>query len=81
MGTGRGDGATAGTGGGELSHREVMTVLAGLLLSLFLAAVDGTIVSTALPTMAGELGGLDELPWVLTAHLVTSTASTPCGGS
>jgi EmrB/QacA subfamily drug resistance transporter len=71
----------AGGGGGvELTHREVMTVLAGLLLSLFLAALDGTIVSTALPTMAGELGGLDQLAWVLTAYLLTSTASTPLWG-
>lgn len=64
----------------ELTHRQVMTVLGGLLLALFLAALDATMVSTALPTMAGELGGLDELPWVLTAYLLTSTASTPLWG-
>ena len=66
--------------GTELTHREVLTVLAGLLVGLFLAALDQTIVATALPTMAGELGGLDQLPWVLTAYLLTSTASTPLWG-
>lgn len=78
----RGDATPGGAGAArvELSHREVMTVIGALLLALFLAAVDATIVSTALPTMAGELGGLDQLPWVLTAYLLTSTASTPLWG-
>jgi EmrB/QacA subfamily drug resistance transporter len=66
--------------GVELTHREVMTVLFGLLIALFLSALDATVVATALPTMAGELGGLDQLPWVLTAYLLTSTASTPLWG-
>lgn len=78
--TGGGGAGTPAGAGAELTHREVMTVLAGLLISLFLAAVDTTIVSTALPTMAGELGGLDQLPWVLTAYLLTSTAATPLWG-
>jgi EmrB/QacA subfamily drug resistance transporter len=74
-------GTPQSTGSGvELTHREVMTVMGGLLLALFLAALDGTVVSTALPTMAGDLGGLDQLPWVLTAYLLTSTASTPLWG-
>jgi len=66
--------------GTELTHREVLSVLGGLLVGLFLAALDQTIVATALPTMAGELGGIDQLPWVLTAYLLTSTASTPLWG-
>ena len=66
--------------GGVLTHRQVMTVLAGLLLCVFLAAVDATIVSTALPTIAGELGGLNRMSWVVTAYLITSTAATPLFG-
>ncbi|MEZ5377360.1 MAG: MDR family MFS transporter [Acidimicrobiales bacterium] len=65
---------------GELTHRQVMIILSGLLLGIFLAAVDGTIVSTALPTIVGELGGFDQLTWVVTAYFVTSTAATPLYG-
>ena len=65
---------------GVLTHRQVMTVLAGLLLCVFLSAVDATIVSTALPTIAGELGGLNRMSWVVTAYLLTSTAATPLFG-
>ena len=65
---------------GNLTHRQIMTVMGALLLGLFLAALDNTIVATALPTLAGELGGLDQLPWVITAYLLTSTASTPLWG-
>jgi EmrB/QacA subfamily drug resistance transporter len=50
------------------------------MLVLFLAALDQTIVSTALPTIAGELGGLDQLSWVVTSYLLASTASTPLWG-
>jgi EmrB/QacA subfamily drug resistance transporter len=57
-----------------------MAVLAGLLLCVFLSAVDVTIVTTALPTIAGELGGLSSMSWVVTAYLITSTASTPLFG-
>ena len=65
---------------GVLTHRQIMTVLAGLLLCVFLSAVDATIVSTALPTIAGELGGLNRMSWVVTAYLLTSTAATPLFG-
>jgi MFS family permease len=50
------------------------------MLGLLLAALDQTIVSTALPTIVGELGGLNHLSWVVTAYLVTATASTPLWG-
>ena len=50
------------------------------MLSTFLSSLDGTAVSTALPTMAGELGGIDQLPWVLTAYLLGSVAATPLYG-
>ncbi|WP_242606276.1 MDR family MFS transporter [Protofrankia symbiont of Coriaria ruscifolia] len=55
-------------------------ILVGLLLGMFLAALDQTIVSTALPTIVGDLGGLSHLSWVVTAYLLASTASTPLWG-
>ncbi len=72
--------STPQTDESELTHRQVMVILSGLLLGIFLAAVDGTIVSTALPTIVGELGGFDQLTWVVTAYFVTSTAATPLYG-
>jgi EmrB/QacA subfamily drug resistance transporter len=63
-----------------MSHRQIMLVLSGLMLGMLLAALDQTIVSTALPTIVGDLGGLDHLSWVVTAYLLTSTASTPLYG-
>src|ERR1043165_5519841 len=50
------------------------------MLGMFLAALDQTIVSTALPTIVGELGGLDHLSWVVTAYLLAITAVTPLYG-
>jgi MFS family permease len=63
-----------------LSQRQVLLVFAGLLLGMLLAALDQTIVATALPTIVGDLGGLDHLSWVVTAYLLASTASTPLWG-
>jgi EmrB/QacA subfamily drug resistance transporter len=63
-----------------MTHRQILLVLSGLMLGMFLAALDQTIVATALPTMAGELGGLEHLSWVVTAYLLTSTASAPLYG-
>lgn len=63
-----------------MTHRQILLVLSGLMLGLFLAALDQTIVATALPTIAGELGGLQQLSWVVTAYLLTSTASAPLYG-
>jgi len=51
-----------------------------MLLATFLGSLDGTAVSTALPTIAGELGGIDQLPWVLTSFLLGSVAATPLYG-
>ncbi|MGH3503257.1 MAG: MDR family MFS transporter [Nocardioidaceae bacterium] len=59
--------------GGALTHRQVMVVFAGLMLTVLLAALDQTIVNTALPTIVGDLNGLSEISWVLTAYLLTST--------
>jgi EmrB/QacA subfamily drug resistance transporter len=66
--------------GVKLSHREVMVILSGLLAGLFLAAIDGTMVSVALPVIVGDLGGLDQLSWVVTTYLLTSTVSVPLYG-
>lgn len=63
-----------------LSHRQILVVFSGLMAGMLLAALDQTIVSTALPTIVGELGGLDHLSWVVTAYLLTTTASTPLYG-
>ncbi len=58
----------------------VRTIFAALMLGMFLAALDQTIVSTALPTIVGDLGGLDHLSWVVTSYLLASTVSTPIYG-
>ncbi len=55
-------------------------VLGALMLTLLLAALDQTIVSTALPTITSDLGGLNHISWVVTAYLLASTASTPIWG-
>ena len=64
----------------SLSQRQLRIVFAGLMLGLLLAALDQTIVATALPTIVGDLGGLNHLSWVVTAYLLTSTAVTPLWG-
>jgi EmrB/QacA subfamily drug resistance transporter len=63
-----------------LSHRQILVVLAGLMAGMFLAALDQSIVGTALPSIVSDLGGLEHLSWVVTAYLLTSTASTPLWG-
>jgi EmrB/QacA subfamily drug resistance transporter len=63
-----------------LEHRQVLVVFSGLLLVLLLAALDSTIVSTALPTIVGELGGLEHLAWVVTGYLLAQTIVTPIYG-
>ncbi|TFI45535.1 DHA2 family efflux MFS transporter permease subunit [Rhodococcus sp. 1R11] len=65
---------------GEYSHREIMTILSGLMMGMFLAALDQTIVSTSVRTIADDLNGFSVLAWVTTAYLITSTVSTPLYG-
>ncbi|REE60395.1 EmrB/QacA subfamily drug resistance transporter [Streptomyces sp. 3212.3] len=77
-------------GGGPLSGRRravdegmggsVLVSIGALLLGMLLAALDQTIVSTALPTIVSDLGGLEHLSWVVTAYLLASTAATPLWG-
>lgn len=62
------------------SHRQIQLIFSGLMLGMLLAALDQTIVATALPTITGELGGLNHLSWVVTAYLLASTVSTPLYG-
>lgn len=66
--------------GAGLTHRQILTVMAGLMIGMFLAALDQTIVSTAIRTIADDLHGYDMQAWVTTAYLVTSTIVTPLYG-
>jgi EmrB/QacA subfamily drug resistance transporter len=66
--------------GAGLSHRQIMVVYSGLMAGMLVAALDQTIVATALPTIVGDLGGLNHLAWVVTAYLLTSTISVPLYG-
>lgn len=63
-----------------MSRRQTHLIFVGMMVSTFLASLDGTAVSTALPTIAGDLGGIDQLPWVLTSYLLGSVAATPLYG-
>src|ERR1700751_1367895 len=63
-----------------LAQRRVLVIIGALLLGMLLAALDQTIVATALPTIAGDLHGLSHLSWVITAYLLASTVSTPLWG-
>src|SRR5947208_7573238 len=63
-----------------LSRQRVILATAGTMLALLLAALDQTIVGTAIPRIVADLNGLDRLAWVTTAYLVTSTTMTPIAG-
>src|SRR2546423_1377190 len=64
----------------QLSQRRTLIIIGALLLGMLLAALDQTIVATALPTIAGDLHGLSHLSWVVTAYLLAATVSTPLWG-
>lgn len=80
------DGASTPPGPGQdaeslLTHREILTVLAGLLAALFTALLSSTIVSTALPTIIADLQGTQtQYAWVITTALLANAASTPIWG-
>ncbi|WP_085873772.1 MULTISPECIES: MDR family MFS transporter [unclassified Nocardioides] len=65
---------------GAYSHRQVLTILSGLMLGMFLGALDQTIVSTSIRTIADDLNGLSVQAWVTTAYLITATITTPIYG-
>jgi EmrB/QacA subfamily drug resistance transporter len=70
-----GDGALPG-----LSRRSILLIIGALMLGMLLAALDQTIVSTALPTIVGDLKGGSHIAWVITAYLLATTVSTPLWG-
>ncbi|MFI6102711.1 DHA2 family efflux MFS transporter permease subunit [Streptomyces sp. NPDC051310] len=72
--------ATSPAPGEGLPRRSVLVAIGALLLGMLLAALDQTIVSTALPTIVSELGGMEHLSWVVTAYMLASTAATPLWG-
>lgn len=63
-----------------LSHKQILTVMFGIMSGMFLAALDQSIVGVALPRITSELGGLEHLAWVVTAYLLASTSTTPLWG-
>ena len=63
-----------------LDHGEVRTIVAGIMLAMFLSALEQTIVAPALPAIGRSLGGIDDLSWVVTAYLLAVTATTPLFG-
>lgn len=65
---------------GERSHAEIMVIMSALMLSMLLAALDQTIVSTALPKIASEFNSLNKMSWVATSYLITSAIVTPIYG-
>src|SRR5512132_755773 len=72
--------ATTPVQDGPLTHKQILTILSGLLMGMFLAALDQTIVATAIRTIGDDLNGLSAQAWVTTAFLITSTISTPLYG-
>jgi EmrB/QacA subfamily drug resistance transporter len=72
--------AAAPDADGVFTHRQIVTILAGLMLGMFLAALDQTVVSTAIRVIADDLQGFDLQAWATTAFLITSTITTPLYG-
>ena len=72
--------ASSSENNGLMTHRQIMITLVGLMTGMLLAALDQTIVSTALKKIVEDFNGLDHYTWVVTAYLLTSTASTPLYG-
>ncbi|WP_137121906.1 MDR family MFS transporter [Segeticoccus rhizosphaerae] len=72
--------ATAPPQDGVFTHRQILTIFVGLMMGMFLAALDQTIVGTAIRVIADDLHGLDNQAWVTTAYLITSTIATPLWG-
>src|ERR1700722_16964350 len=64
----------------NLSHRAILLIIGALMLGMLLAALDQTIVSTALPTIVGDLQGGSHIAWIITAYLLATTVSTPLWG-
>ena len=65
---------------GPFTHKQILVIMSGLMLGMFLASLDQTIVSTALPTIVGDFHRSDLLSWVVTSYLLAATATTPLWG-
>jgi EmrB/QacA subfamily drug resistance transporter len=77
----QGDGAGDGNGAlPNLDRRRILLIIGALMCGMFLAALDQTIVSTALPTIVGDLNGGSHIAWVITSYLLAATVSTPLWG-
>ena len=63
-----------------LSQRQIMVVFVTIVLGILLAALDQTVVSTALPTIVGDLGGAGHVSWVVTSYILTQTIATVLAG-
>src|SRR3984957_12066210 len=63
-----------------LDHATIRAIVAGIMLAMFLSALEQTIVAPALPVIGKNLGGIDDLSWVVTAYLLAATAATPLFG-
>jgi EmrB/QacA subfamily drug resistance transporter len=72
--------AAAPDADGAFTHRQIVTIIVGLMVAMFLAALDQTVVSTAIRTIADDLQGYDLQAWATTAFLITSTIATPLYG-
>jgi len=75
-----GPAAPGGLAASGIGRRQLTWLIAGLMLGLFLSATESSVIATALPTMAGDLGGASKLSWVVSAYLLTSTVVTPLYG-
>ncbi|MEY4453227.1 MAG: hypothetical protein RIT51_905 [Actinomycetota bacterium] len=65
---------------GQMSHKQILLVLVGLMAGMFLSALDQSVVGTAMRTISDDLKGLELQAWVTTAYLITSTIATPIYG-
>jgi len=74
------DANTQPTTARDLTHRETLLVVLGVLLPVFMGSLDSTILASALPTIGREFGDIHNLPWLITAYLIASTAVTPLYG-
>ena len=74
------DATSAWSSAGRLSRVRIAFILLGTMMCLFLAALDMTIVATALPRIVTDLGGISQISWVVVAYLVMSTSLVPVVG-
>src|SRR6188474_2678709 len=64
----------------QFTHRQIMVTMSGLVIAMLLAMLDNMIVAPALPTIVGDLGGLEHLAWVTTGYILATTIATPIWG-